>query len=140
MSSDNAIHTEGVIRPTLQVYNSQSREKVPFKPMNPPEVSMYVCGITVYDYCHMGHAKSLVSFDTIARYLRAVGYQVKLVRNITDIDDKIIKRAAEHQEPYEALTERFIDAMDEDCLQLNVQKPDLEPRATRVYASDHHHD
>jgi cysteinyl-tRNA synthetase len=92
---------------------------------------MYVCGITVYDFCHLGHARFLVVFDMVRRWLRASGYRVTYVRNITDIDDKIIKRAAENREPVEALTERFIRAMDEDCAALGVEKPDHEPRATQ---------
>ena len=91
---------------------------------------MYVCGITVYDYCHLGHARFLVVFDLVRRWLRASGYRVTYVRNITDIEDKIIKRAQENGEPIEALTARFIQAMDEDCAALGVEKPDHEPRAT----------
>ena len=92
---------------------------------------MYVCGMTVYDYCHLGHARMLVVFDVVQRWLRASGYRVTYVRNITDIDDKIIKRAAENGEPIAALTERFIRAMDEDVGALGVEKPDHEPRATQ---------
>jgi cysteinyl-tRNA synthetase len=92
---------------------------------------MYVCGMTVYDYCHLGHARMLMVFDMVQRWLRASGYRVTYVRNITDIDDKIIRRAQENREPVEALTARFIRAMDEDCAALGVQKPDFEPRATR---------
>jgi cysteinyl-tRNA synthetase len=95
---------------------------------------MYVCGITVYDYCHLGHARFLVVFDMVQRWLRASGYRVTYVRNITDIEDKIIKRAAENGESIEALTERFIRAMDEDCAALGVEKPDHEPRATAYVA------
>jgi cysteinyl-tRNA synthetase len=91
---------------------------------------MYVCGITVYDYCHLGHARFLVAFDMVRRWLRASGYRVTYVRNITDIEDKIIRRAQENGEPIEALTARFIHAMDEDCAALGVEKPDHEPRAT----------
>ncbi len=91
---------------------------------------MYVCGITVYDYCHLGHARFLVVFDLVRRWLRASGCRVTYVRNITDIEDKIIKRAQENGEPIEALTARFIQAMDEDCAALGVEKPDHEPRAT----------
>ena len=91
---------------------------------------MYVCGITVYDYCHVGHARMMVAFDMVSRWLRASGYRVTFVRNITDIDDKIIRRAQENNEPIEALTARFIRAMDEDCAALGVEKPDHEPRAT----------
>ena len=96
---------------------------------------MYVCGMTVYDYCHLGHARVVVVFDVIARYLRSLGYEVLYVRNITDIDDKIIQRANENQEPMQALTERFISAMDEDFAALGVQPPNLQPRAT-----DHIHE
>ena len=92
---------------------------------------MYVCGITVYDYCHLGHARFLIVFDMVRRWLRASGYRVTYVRNITDIEDKIIRRANENREPVEALTERFIHAMDEDCAALGVEKPDHEPRATQ---------
>jgi cysteinyl-tRNA synthetase len=91
---------------------------------------MYVCGMTVYDYCHLGHARMLVVFDMVRRWLRAIGYRVNYVRNITDIEDKIIRRAQENKEPIEALTARFIRAMDEDCAALGVEKPDHEPRAT----------
>ena len=96
---------------------------------------MYVCGITVYDYLHLGHARFMVVFDMVRRWLRASGYRVTYVRNITDIDDKIIRRAAENHEPVEALTERFIRAMDEDAAALGVEKPDHEPRATQ-YVSE----
>src|SRR4051812_34443092 len=92
---------------------------------------MYVCGMTVYDYCHLGHARFMVVFDMVRRWLRASGYRVTYVRNITDIDDKIIKRAAENEEPVEAVTARFIQAMDEDAAALGVEKPDHEPRATQ---------
>jgi cysteinyl-tRNA synthetase len=91
---------------------------------------MYVCGMTVYDFCHLGHARVMVVFDMVARWLRASGYQLTYVRNITDIDDKIIRRAAENQEPIAALTQRFIDAMDQDSAALGVLRPDHEPRAT----------
>ena len=91
---------------------------------------MYVCGITVYDYCHLGHARMLVVFDMVRRWLKASGLRVTFVRNITDIEDKIIKRAQENREPIEELTARFIQAMDEDCAALGVEKPDHEPRAT----------
>ena len=92
---------------------------------------MYVCGMTVYDYCHLGHARVLVVFDVVRRWLRASGYRVTYVRNITDIDDKIIRRAAENGEPIGELTGRFIRAMDEDAAALGVEKPDHEPRATQ---------
>lgn len=114
----------------LQIYNSLTRQKETFQPINPPQVRMYVCGMTVYDYCHLGHARVMVVFDTVYRYLQASGYVVDYVRNITDIDDKIIKRAAENGEPIDALTGRFIDAMHEDEDALNVLRPSEEPRAT----------
>ena len=95
---------------------------------------MYVCGMTVYDFCHLGHARVMVVFDMVQRWLRASGFDVSYVRNITDIDDKIIKRAAENGETIGQLTERFIQAMDEDAAALGVQKPDHEPRATQHVA------
>jgi len=115
---------------TLKIYNTLAREKQPFMPIEPGKVRMYVCGMTVYDYCHIGHARVMVVFDLVQRWLRASGYEVTYVRNITDIDDKIIKRAAENGESISQLTQRFIDAMDEDAAALGVQKPDHEPRAT----------
>ncbi|HEX5513667.1 MAG TPA: cysteine--tRNA ligase [Gammaproteobacteria bacterium] len=114
----------------LQIYNSLTSRKEPFRPMTPGQVRMYVCGMTVYDYCHLGHARAMVVFDMVARYLRAQGLDVTYVRNITDIDDKIIQRAAEQGVSVEALTERFINAMNEDAAALGVQRPDVEPRAT----------
>jgi cysteinyl-tRNA synthetase len=114
----------------LKIHNSLSRAKETFTPISPGKVGMYVCGMTVYDYCHLGHARVMVVFDVVKRWLAACGYNVTYVRNITDIDDKIIKRAAENGEPIEALTGRFIRAMDEDAAALGVQKPDLEPKAT----------
>ncbi len=114
----------------LHVYNDLSRTKEPFKPLEAGKVRMYVCGMTVYDLCHLGHARVLVVFDVIARYLRAAGYELTYVRNITDIDDKIIQRANDNGEPIEQLTERFIRAMHEDAAALGVLPPDHEPRAT----------
>ena len=114
----------------LQIYNSLTRQKQEFTPIEPGKVRMYVCGMTVYDLCHLGHARVLVVFDVVVRHLRALGYQVTYVRNITDIDDKIIKRANENGEPIDALTGRFISAMHEDAAALGVLPPDLEPRAT----------
>ncbi|MGE3318724.1 MAG: cysteine--tRNA ligase [Candidatus Berkiella sp.] len=114
----------------LQIHNSFTQQKDIFKPIKAGEISLYVCGITVYDYCHIGHARVFVAFDMIVRFLRASGWQVKYVRNITDIDDKIIKRALENKENIRALTERFIAAMDEDFKALNTLAPDNEPRAT----------
>lgn len=116
---------------TLTLFNSLTRTKSVFTPINPPKVGMYVCGITVYDYCHLGHARSMVVFDIVVRWLRACGYQVNFVRNITDIDDKIIRRAIENGESINALTERFIKAMHEDEEALGVLRPDHEPRATQ---------
>lgn len=114
----------------LRIFNTLSGQKEPLTPIRPGYVGMYVCGITVYDFCHVGHARFLVVFDMVRRYLRHRGYQVTYVRNITDIDDKIIRRAAELGEPIGALTERFIGAMREDCAAIGVEPPDYEPRAT----------
>ena len=114
----------------LKIYNSLSRNKQTFTPIEPGVVSMYVCGMTVYDYCHLGHARVMVVFDMISRWLRASNYAVTYVRNITDIDDKIIKRANENNETIGMLTKRFIDAMDEDSAKLGIVRPDIEPRAT----------
>ncbi|MGR8933426.1 MAG: cysteine--tRNA ligase [Gammaproteobacteria bacterium] len=119
----------------LKIYNTLTRQKETFQPLVPGKVGMYVCGMTVYDYCHVGHARVMVVFDTVARYLRYSGYELSYVRNITDIDDKIIKRAIENGEPFEALTERFIAAMHEDERALSVLPPDREPRATQSIAS-----
>jgi cysteinyl-tRNA synthetase len=115
----------------LRVYNSAARQKQDFVPIHPGRVDMYVCGMTVYDYCHVGHARVMVAFDVIRRWLRARGWQVRYVRNITDIEDRIIDRAAKNGEPIGALTERFIRFMDEDAAALGVEKPDFEPRATQ---------
>jgi len=114
----------------LKIYNSLHREKQAFAPIEPGKVKMYVCGMTVYDYCHLGHARVMVVFDMVSRWLRASGYEVTYVRNITDIDDKIIKRANENNESIAQLTERFIDAMNEDAAKLGVMRPDIEPKAT----------
>lgn len=114
----------------LKIYNSLAREKQDFIPIIAGKVNMYVCGMTVYDYCHLGHARVMVVFDMVSRWLRASGYEVTYVRNITDIDDKIIKRALENQETIGTLTQRFIDAMNEDAAKLGVIRPNLEPRAT----------
>jgi len=114
----------------LRIYNTLARDKQPFVPLEPGRVRMYVCGMTVYDYCHLGHGRVMVVFDLVTRWLRASGYEVTYVRNITDIDDKIIRRAAENGESIGTLTQRFIDAMDEDAAALGVIKPDHEPRAT----------
>jgi cysteinyl-tRNA synthetase len=114
----------------LKIYNSLTNQKEAFQPITPGKVRMYVCGMTVYDYCHIGHARVLVVFDVVYRYLKHLGYQVTYVRNITDIEDKIIKRANENGEPYDQLTKRFIRAMHEDADALGVLRPDVEPRAT----------
>ncbi|RRJ84907.1 cysteine--tRNA ligase [Aestuariirhabdus litorea] len=114
----------------LRIYNTLTRQKALFTPIEPGKIRMYVCGMTVYDYCHLGHARVLVAFDVITRYLRALGYDVHYVRNITDVDDKIINRAAENGESCDQLTERFIEAMHEDEARLGVLSPTEEPRAT----------
>jgi len=114
----------------LKIYNTLARDKVAFIPIEPGRVKMYVCGMTVYDFCHLGHARVMVVFDMVQRWLRAQGYQVTYVRNITDIDDKIIRRAVENGERISQLTDRYIAAMNEDADALGVQRPDHEPRAT----------
>jgi cysteinyl-tRNA synthetase len=118
----------------LKIHNSLSGEKEEFKPLRPNEVRMYVCGMTNYDYIHVGHARMLVAFDLVQRYLRSLGYQVTYVRNVTDIDDKIIERAAANGENWADLARRFTVAMQEDCATLGLQQPDLEPRATEFIA------
>jgi cysteinyl-tRNA synthetase len=114
----------------IEIHNSLTGRKEPLRELEPGHVRMYVCGMTVYDYCHVGHARSLVVFDVVRRYLRHRGYRVTHVRNITDIDDKIIARAAENGEPVPALTARFIEALHQDCAALGVETPEYEPRAT----------
>ncbi len=119
----------------LQIFNSLTRQKEPFQSIEPGKVRMYVCGMTVYDYCHIGHARVLVSFDVISRYLRSIGYHVAYVRNITDIDDKIIRRAQENGESIPALTDRFIHAMHEDSAAAGQSATGhQEPRATEAIA------
>lgn len=121
----------------LSIYSTLSKTKEVFRPLADNHVRMYVCGMTVYDYCHIGHARVMVAFDMISRWLRKSGYQLTYVRNITDIDDKIIRRAQENGEPFEALTQRMISAMHEDEARLNVLRPDIEPRATEHVAGMH---
>ena len=115
---------------SLHIYNTLTNEKAKFIPIEPGKIRLYVCGMTVYDYCHIGHARVLVSFDMIVRYLRSQQWDVEYVRNITDVDDKIFQRAGENNEDYRTLTSRFIDAMHEDEARLNVIRPNQEPRAT----------
>ncbi|KOR16441.1 cysteinyl-tRNA synthetase [Acinetobacter sp. C15] len=112
------------------LYNSEQRKKVEFVPRRPGQIDMYVCGMTVYDYCHIGHARVMVAFDYIIRFLRSQGWNVRYIRNITDIDDKIIKRANENNESIQELTARFIDAMNQDAAQLGCAEPDESPKAT----------
>ena len=119
----------------LEIFNTLTRRKEAFRPIEAGKVRMYVCGMTVYDYCHLGHARVMVVFDMVARWLRASGFSLIYVRNITDIDDKIIRRAGENGEPIHALTDRFIAAMHEDADALGVLRPDHEPRATE-YVGD----
>ncbi|MFZ5960621.1 cysteine--tRNA ligase [Pseudomonas knackmussii] len=121
----------------LSVYNTLSKVKEPFQPLVGNQVRMYVCGMTVYDFCHIGHARVMVAFDVIARWLRQRGYDLTYVRNITDIDDKIIRRAQENGESFEDLTARMIAAMHEDEARLSVLRPDIEPRATGHIAGMH---
>ncbi|TNV20700.1 cysteine--tRNA ligase [Buttiauxella sp. B2] len=115
----------------LKIFNTMSRQKEEFKPIHAPDVGMYVCGITVYDLCHIGHGRTFVAFDVVARYLRYLGYNLKYVRNITDIDDKIIKRANENGEDFVALVDRMVAEMHTDFDALNILRPDSEPRATK---------
>ncbi|WP_301180756.1 cysteine--tRNA ligase [Thalassolituus sp. UBA3500] len=114
----------------MKIFNTLTRQKEEFKPLVPGKVGMYVCGMTVYDFCHLGHARVMVAFDVIARYLRHRGFDVNYIRNITDIDDKIIQRANENGEAFDALTERFIAEMHKDSELLGIEKPDAEPKAT----------
>jgi cysteinyl-tRNA synthetase len=114
----------------LQIFNTLSRQKETFQPLVPGKVSMYVCGITIYDHCHVGHARTYVAFDVINRYLRFSGYDVTYVRNITDVDDKIIRRANENNESCDALTARYTEAMHADFAALNLLPADIEPRVT----------
>ena len=116
----------------LTIYNTLTQKKQPFEPIIPGKVSLYVCGMTVYDYCHIGHARGWIVFDIVARYLRFLKFDVNYVRNITDIDDKIIKRAFDNQESVTELTDRFIQALNEDSQALGVLPPDHEPRATHA--------
>ncbi|MGQ0285721.1 cysteine--tRNA ligase [Pasteurellaceae bacterium 22721_9_1] len=118
----------------LKIFNTLTREKQEFKPINPQQVGMYVCGVTVYDLCHFGHGRTFVSFDVIARYLRYLGYNLRYVRNITDVDDKIIKRALENNESCDQLVDRMIAEMHKDFDALNILRPDVEPRATQHIA------
>ena len=115
----------------IRIHNSLTGEKQELQPITPGRIGMYVCGITVYDYIHVGHGRMLTVFDVVSRYLRHRGYDVTYVRNITDIDDKIIKRALQNNEPVESLTARYIAAMNEDAEALGLAKPDVEPRATQ---------
>ncbi len=115
----------------LQIHNTLSRSKEAFEPRVPGKAGIYVCGPTVYDYFHIGNARTFTTFDMVVRWMRATGYEVKYVRNITDIDDKIMERARERGEPIEALTERMVEAFIEDSTRLNLLRPDAEPRATR---------
>ena len=115
---------------SLRIYNTLSRAVANFTPLEPGHVRMYVCGMTVYDFCHVGHARSNVAFDVVQRWLKASGYKVTHIRNITDIDDKIIKRAVENKESIRALTDRMIDAMHQDFDALGIARPSAEPRAT----------
>ncbi len=114
----------------LKIYNTLTRQKEEFKPINAGKIGMYVCGVTIYDLCHIGHGRTFVSFDVVSRYLRYLGYDLTFVRNITDIDDKIITRANENNESCEALTERLIGEMHRDFDSLNMKRPDVEPKAT----------
>ena len=114
----------------ITIYNTLTQRKEPLQPLEPGKVRLYVCGMTVYDFCHLGHARMLLAFDVVVRYLRFSGYDVTYVRNITDVDDKILARAVENDEPFTAVTDRYITAMHEDEAALSIVRPDQEPRAT----------
>ncbi|AIN19242.1 cysteine--tRNA ligase [Yersinia rochesterensis] len=114
----------------LKIFNTLSRQKEEFKPIHAGKIGMYVCGITIYDLCHIGHGRTFVAFDVVSRYLRYLGYSLTYVRNVTDVDDKIIKRAIENNETCEQLTTRMLAEMHKDFDALNLKRPDLEPRAT----------
>jgi cysteinyl-tRNA synthetase len=116
----------------LKIYNSLTKQKEEFKSLRPNKVGLYVCGVTVYDHCHIGHARTYLAFDVIVRYLKSIGYEVSYVRNITDIDDKIIKRAHENNESPDALVKRYTELMHEEFKKLNILPPDVEPRATQT--------
>jgi cysteinyl-tRNA synthetase len=115
---------------SLRIHNTLTRDLQAFAPLKKGHVRMYVCGMTVYDFCHIGHARSMVAFDVVQRWLKQSGYQVTYVRNITDIDDKIIRRATENGETIRALTDRMIGALHEDADALGIERPSAEPRAT----------
>ena len=108
---------------TLRIHNTLTRAMETFTPITPGVVRMYVCGMTVYDLCHLGHARSMVAFDVVQRWLKASGYQVEYVRNITDIDDKIIQRAVDNRETLRALTQRMVDALHQDADALGIERP-----------------
>ena len=114
----------------VTIYNTLTQRKEPLQPLEPGKVRLYVCGMTVYDFCHLGHARMLLAFDVVVRYLRFSGYDVTYVRNITDVDDKILARAVENDEPFTKVTDRYITAMHEDEAALSIVRPDKEPRAT----------
>lgn len=118
----------------LKIFNTLTRQKEEFKPIHAGKIGMYVCGITIYDLCHIGHGRTFVAFDAITRYLRYLGYDVNYVRNVTDVDDKIIKRAIENNETCEQLTSRMLAEMHKDFDALNIARPDSEPRATHHIA------
>jgi cysteinyl-tRNA synthetase len=118
----------------LRIYNNLTRQKEEFKPMVAGKVGLYVCGVTIYDYCHVGHARTYTAFDAMVRYLRFLGYEVKYVRNVTDIDDKIINRSKENQESFDAITQRFEAIMHQDFDALGLLRPDEEPHATQSIA------
>ena len=114
---------------SLRIFNTLTRVSEPFVPLEPGHARMYVCGMTVYDYCHLGHARAMVSFDVVQRWLKASGLRVTYVRNVTDIDDKIIKRALENGETIRSLTDRMVHALHEDADALGIERPTHEPRA-----------
>src|SRR5271169_477448 len=118
----------------VRIHNTLTRRVEPLEPAEPGQVRLYVCGMTTYDLCHLGHARLMLAFDVVQRWLRTRGLRVTYVRNITDVDDKIIRRALENKEPIASVTERNIQAMHDDLDALGIQRPDIEPRATHYIA------
>ena len=124
---------------SLRIYNTLSRAVEDFSPLVPGQVRMYVCGMTVYDLCHLGHARAMVAFDVVQRWLKTSGLKVTYVRNVTDIDDKIIRRAVENGETIRALTDRMVVALHQDADALGIERPTYEPRATEYVPQRHRH-
>ena len=114
----------------MKIFNSQTSSKEKFKPLKKGKINMYVCGMTIYDYCHIGHARTFFSFDVMVNFFKYLNYEVNYVRNITDIDDKIIQKAKEEEVPFSLITDKFIKAMNDDFKALNIQPPSIEPKVS----------